>query len=280
MLRFGVFTDAHYAKGKQYMTRYCELSAGKLARAVEVFVRERVDFVVNLGDIIDGAHGDGAGEIDRSNYRVVRRVLDRIRVDVHHVLGNHDLDSLTKAEALEALGATERRTWYSFSAGGCLFIVLDANFRSDGTEYARGNYEWTDTALSSEQIEWLKAELSRAPTGPVVVFMHQNTDDRPTAEAHDPHVIVQAATVREILAAPGRRVAVLQGHYHPGLHRRVDGVDYVTLRAMCEGDGPHDNSFAVVEIGDDSSVTIRGFEAQTSYALAAGPGAAASTQNP
>lgn len=273
MVRFGLFTDVHYASGRQYGNRYCDASRDKLERAFEAFTIEGVPFVVNLGDVIDGAHGDGAAETDRANLREVAGIVQPYPGVVHHLLGNHDLESLTKREVLDELGAAQDRTWYSFVVGACTFVMLDASFRRDGVEYQRGNYEWTDTALSGGQMEWLQATLTESGTGPVVLFIHQNIDHRLWQGALDPHILTQAPHIRALLEHSGRQVIVFQGHYHPGYHQRIEGVDYVTLRAMCEGDGHLDNAYAIVTVEDDRSVIIRGADAQGSLRIP-GPAAA------
>lgn len=266
-LSFGIVTDAHYAKSKQYGSRYCDLSLRKLASAGEVFTQRGVEFVVNLGDLVDGAHGDGAPAVDRSNYRAVTAVLRKFPGPVSHVLGNHDLESLTKSEVLNELGVSDLATWYAFSRANCSFILLDANFRSDGTAYAQGNYQWTDTAVSAEQLDWLQQTVQQAVPGPVFVFIHQNIDDRSGEGERDPHVVTNAQAVRHVLASANRHIIVIQGHYHPGLSANQDGVTYIGLRAMCEGDGVDENSFAIVEVDDDNSIVIHGYGSQPSYTL-------------
>lgn len=268
MLSFGILADAHYAKNKRYRGRYCDLSLGKLAKAVNVFEEHGVDFAVNLGDIVDGERGSSAQTIDRSNYRSVRSVLSRYRNDVFHVLGNHDLESLTKTEALAELRAPEHSdTWYAFYRDNCSFIVLDANFRSDGIAYSRGNYQWTDTMMPPEQLEWLRETIRSAPPGPLFLFIHQNIDDCVGERDGDPHLINNAREIHHILASAKRPVVVLQGHDHRGWFKCTDGVEYVGLQPMCEGDDVEQSSFAIVEINDDASIRLRGFGPQPSYAL-------------
>lgn len=267
ILKFGIFTDAHYAENKQYRNRYCDLSLRKLSTAVEVFNQRGVEFAVNLGDVVDGAHGVGAPSVDRSNYRAVSGVLKRFPGPVSHVLGNHDLESLTKSEVLNELRVYNPSTWYTFFRANCTFILMDANFRRDEIAYARGNFEWTDTAVSSEQLEWLQIAVKQAVPGPVFVFIHQNIDDRLGNGERDPHVVTNAQAVRHVLEAANRQIIVIQGHYHPGLSKKQDGVNYVGLRAMCEGGGPDDNAFAIVEIADDHAITVHGYGAQQSYTL-------------
>jgi manganese-dependent ADP-ribose/CDP-alcohol diphosphatase len=48
-----------------------------------------------------------------------------------------------------------------------------------------------------------------------------------------------------MLAASGKVKTVFQGHYHPGHENELNGIRYITLPAMCEGE---ENRFAVYEI--------------------------------
>ena len=40
-----------------------------------------------------------------------------------------------------------------------------------------------------------------------------------------------------IVRESGAVKAVYQGHFHPGCRSEYDGVSYITLPAMCEGEG-------------------------------------------
>ena len=262
MTRFGVFADAHYARGKQYGNRFCDRSLGKLERCLKEFREREVESIVNLGDLIDGAHD---GPTDLANYAAMRELLDGSGRPVHHVLGNHDLESMDKARALEALGATGPRTWYGFGDGSTRLIVLDACFRSDGAAYADGEYDWTDTFVPDDELTWLAEELSGS-LDPAVVFVHQNLDHRLWQGKLDPHLVRNADAVRRVLESARCPVVVLQGHYHPGLLQQINGVTYLTLGAMCEGGTAEDNAYAVVTV-DGEAVTVEGFARQESYRL-------------
>ena len=292
MIRFGLFADTHYARGKQYGTRYCDRSLDKLQVCLDAFRARGVEFVVNLGDIIDGAHDEA---VDLANLASVRQLLDQSGLAVHHVLGNHDIESMNKTQVLGALhvpstpgarptpgaaagggAAALDGAWYSFDAGECRMIVLDANYRTDGAAYDSGNYEWDDTLIPEIELEWLGAELcltgSAASGGSApehtCVFVHQNLDDRPSQNGGDPHLVANCARVRAVLESSGRPVTVFQGHYHPGLYQSTGGVSYVTLKAMCEGETSEDNAWAIVTV--DEGVRVEGFGKQESYRLPRG----------
>ena len=260
---FGIFADAHCARDRRYGNRYCDVSFSKLERCMSAFRKADVEFIVSLGDIINGEHGPDAARLDRGNLRSVSRIVRQPGVPVFHVLGNHDLESLTRTEALAELQASSRETSHSLPVGRGRAIFLDTNYRADGTEYSRGNFEWTDSCLPEAQLHWLARELEQNDGAPVFVFAHQNIDPRPWQGPGDRHVIANDRAVRAVLESSKRRIVVIQGHYHKGYYQQANGIEYVTLRAICEGpDATDDNAFAVVRVRDDGSVSIEGFGAQ------------------
>ena len=210
-VRFGLFADPHYAE-KVYGNRHCEDSAAKLEACVETLAAEDLDFAVCMGDAIDSGEDreEELGYLGR-----MREVFAGCGVERHWVLGNHDLDSFTKAEFLEACGSG-RGAHYSFDQKGTHFAVLDGNCHEDGSDFSPGNFEWDQAWLSPAQLEWLKADLA-ATSKPAVVLCHENLDDRLHEGEPDPHVLRNADQVRVTLQEAGNVRAVIQGHYHPGL---------------------------------------------------------------
>ena len=65
----------------------------------------------------------------------------------------------------------------------------------------------------------------------------------------------------------GNVVIVFQGHYHEGDLCKINNIYYYTLKAVVEGTGPENNNYAVVEIGMDLSIRIKGFRKTESINL-------------
>ncbi len=260
-VRFGMITDLHYADRDSVSGRMYRESTAKLAEFVEVMNREKVDFVIELGDYKDqDIQPDPAKTL--SYLRTIEAVYAGFKGPRYHVLGNHDEDSLTKAEFLGVAGNSgipADRTYYSFDVRGVHFIVLDPNFRSDGKEFGRGAFAWEDCNLPQAELDWLKADLA-AGKGPAVVFIHQQLD------GEGAYYVKNAAAARAILAASGRVRVVFQGHRHEGAFSEIDGIAYVTLKAAGEGSGPGNNGFALVTVQPDGSMDLKGhykIESQT-----------------
>jgi hypothetical protein len=152
------------------------------------------------------------------------------------------------------------RGYYSFDVGGVHFVVLDANFTSDGADYDRGNFHWSDTNVSPAELDWLRTDLA-GTSNPVVVFVHQLLDGEGDAFVNN------SPDVRQALEDAGNVLAVFQGHLHTGRQSHIEGIPYYTLKAMVEGSGPDNSSYATVEIDLDRGITVTGYRQALSAAL-------------
>jgi predicted MPP superfamily phosphohydrolase len=79
LVRLGVFTDDHYCQCDIHSDRYFENTTTKPEYSISNFNELNLDFVINLGDIVDmGYHSNGT----------VISLLEGNSVSVYHVLGN------------------------------------------------------------------------------------------------------------------------------------------------------------------------------------------------
>ncbi len=260
MIRFGIMTDAHYADAEPRIGRHYRDSIDKVRECVRIMNRDKVDFLVNLGDFVDGSSGDNI----LRDIKTVEAEFRKFNGPRYHVLGNHCMDRLSKAEFLdqvEITGIPKGRPHYAFVQKDILFLVLDPNFKSDGMPYERSNYNWTDANIPDEQLAWMKDTLSKHD-GRAIVFLHQQlcSDGAPTN-------VRNAPAVRKILSESGKVLAVFCGHHHEGGMKTMDGIHYYTLKGMVEGAGMENNSFAIVEIKKDYTIRIIGFYRATSAEL-------------
>jgi predicted phosphodiesterase len=249
-IRFGLVTDLHYADKPRAGSRYYRETLTKLDEAARQFERDKVEMVVELGDLVDAAVSP---EQELEYLRQVNDRFSRISPHRHYVLGNHCVDTLTKEEFQGAVG--QRESYYSFDQGGLHFIVLDACFRSDGVPYGRKNSQWTDANIPPAELDWLARDVASA-AGPIVVLAHQRLDDAGS------HQVRNAAEVRTVLEQSGQVVAVFQGHSHQNAYQEIGGIHYCTLAAMIEGGGPENNSYARVDATPDGHLRLTGFRRQ------------------
>ena len=231
MIQFGVFADLHYAKGITVCeTRTCYQSLDKLK--VILPKMKHCDFIMNLGDLINGTGNIGLDEM------YLDAVMELLKsYPVYHVVGNHDAFSLPKEKivpVMPGLGSV-----YSFDREEIRFIVLDGNFYDNSEAYNTTRHEWMNTLIPPAQIEWLKYELEKCERA--ILFCHQNLDSRIWKESglpddRDPHCVINAGKVRAVIERSGKVKCVIQGHCHAGCETKINGVKYITLSALCEKD--------------------------------------------
>jgi hypothetical protein len=252
-LRVGLVADLHYADKAPAGTRRYRETLAKFAEAAKRFEREKVDAVIELGDVIDSAD---SLEVERGYLRRIAKEFAAVRGQRHYVLGNHCVYSLTKPGFLEIVG--QKRSYYSFDLNGYHFIVLDACFRKDGQPYGRKNFEWTDSSVPAAEVDWLRSDLKQTPHKSIL-FVHQRLDVTP------PYGVQNAPEIRKILEGSGKVLAALQGHDHKGDCKEIGGVHYCTLSAMIEGSSPENNAYAIMDVLPGDEIRIAGFRKQKSY---------------
>ncbi|MHC4167932.1 MAG: metallophosphoesterase [Planctomycetota bacterium] len=261
--RFGMVTDCHYADADAAGTRFYRESLDKLGECVELMNAEKVDFLIELGDFKD--QGKPAVERETLSYlEVVEKVFRQFDGPRYHVLGNHDLDSISKEQFLarvENTSIARGRSYYSFDANRLHCVVLDPNYRTDGADYDHGNFDWTDANIPPAELTWLVQDLA-ATSGPAIVFTHQLLDGIGSV------YVKNADQVRQILESSGKVAAVFQGHHHSGSYNNVAGIHYYTLKALVEGTGPENSSYAIVEVRPDGTITVTGYRRAESKQLA------------
>lgn len=270
VLSFGLFADAHYAE-KQYADRFCWDSLEKLRACIGTFNERGLAMALSLGDFVDSV-GDREAEI--GCIAAMRAVYSSLRGERHFVLGNHDLETFTKEEFLGSCGAERHTPYYSFDRLGVHFVVLDGNCHADGTDFAAGDFDWANAWVSEAQVAWLREDLRAARERKTIVFCHGNLDHRLEDGELDPHIVRNAAEVRGVLEGAGNVIAVIQGHYHPGMYTNLDGIPYLTLAAMVVGPGLESNAYAIVSLYEEGTLVVEGFGRQKSHRIApAIPGA-------
>lgn len=252
-LRLGLITDLHYADKPPAGTRHYRETIGKLQEAGKQFAKDRPDALVELGDFIDAAD---SVDVEQKYLRRIHKDFVQLPGKKYYVLGNHCVDTLTKAEFLGGVG--QDKSYFSFDLSGFHFVILDSCFRSDGVAYQRKNFEWTDANIPAKELDWLAADL-KATKHPTIVFAHQRLDVKSN------HGVKNAAQVRSVLEKSGRVIAVFQGHSHQNEHREISGIHYCVIAAMVEGTGPDNNGYATLDLFEDASLVINGFRRQQNY---------------
>lgn len=253
-LTIGLLTDLHYADKPTAGSRHYRETLPKLEKAATEFRKQQIDFLVELGDLVDAAD---SVDLELKYLKTINQSLSAIADQRHYVLGNHCVHTLTKNEFLG--GVEQVDSYYSFDSKGYHFVVLDACFRSDGVAYGRKNFQWTDPNIPPAQLDWLASDLEQNEL-PTVVFTHQRLD------VNNHYGIKNAPKVRELLESSGKVQAVFQGHSHKNDLKEIEGIPYCTLVAMVEGSGAdRNNACACLRIAENGNLSVQGFFKQASY---------------
>ncbi len=97
VVRIGLVTDLHYADKDPAGSRHYRETLKKLEEAAAAFQQAKVDFIVELGDLIDAAD---SVDVELGYLRTINRHFAQICSQRHYVLGNHCVDMLSKQEFL------------------------------------------------------------------------------------------------------------------------------------------------------------------------------------
>lgn len=239
-MKLGLFSDVHFCREQvQEGNRRCSLSFDKLKAALPDLRDRKVDLLICMGDFSDiNKAGDRA-----DSQECLKDMLREIRasgLDFLLVPGNHDFLVSTVPELEAILGPEASRKL--MDTPEYRLIVLDGNYRSDGSHYDPSGFDWTDTNLPSEQLAFLQSALNGTDKE-CIVLVHEPLDP----ESGDWYRVNNADEVRSILESSGKVRLVLQGHMHEYGDVTVNGIRYVTIVGMCEGTK---NRYAVLEKTD------------------------------
>ena len=262
VLRFGLVTDVHYADiepGGYGGSRYYRESLGKLGECIKRMNADKVAFLCEIGDFKDQATPPKE-KTTLQFLAAVNGIFKQFRGPRHYVLGNHDLDSISKEQFLSTTGARAR--YYSFDEKGFHFVVLDACYDADGIDYDHGSFGWMDTNIAEHELVWLEKDLAKAE-GRVVAFVHQRLD------GEGPAFVNNAPDVRAVLEKSGKVHTVFQGHDHGGAYTPIGGIHYYTLRGVVEGSGAENNAYATVDVHGGGGLTITGYRKAVSQGIPA-----------
>jgi hypothetical protein len=223
---------------------FSDLTGGERPGVFEVAVAQlnllRPEFIVNVGDLIEGGTTD-QGQLSREWGSFDQRA-DRARAPVFYTGGNHDL---TNPRMWEVWEERYGRRYYHFIYKDTLFLVLDtednppefqeeiSDIRDEairiireqgwealpGTEYGQLT-ERKSGRISARQAEYFREVIAQNPDVHwTFLLMHKPAWERPAEE--------QFSTIEAALQ--GRPYTVFYGHDHSYLHEQRHGRDYIRL---------------------------------------------------
>lgn len=267
-LHLGVFGDLHAHESDSVLDGFLMVDwAERLGACVDAMNVWPANLMIELGDYVNGRFVLGGEMVAEARIPEILAATDAVYAGFdgprYYVLGNHDVGDLTKAEFLERVGA--EATVSSFDAGGFHFILLDAQFRPDGSDRA-DEFWFMQGFVPADQLTWLERDLG-ATSLPSIVCVHQRLDLDYELRTGGPE-IRNYLDVRAVLEAAGNVVAVFQGHDHSGGYSRIEGIHYVTFSALIGRMGGKPPTWAYVTLDSDArTIEIAGEGEQADHNL-------------
>lgn len=235
---FGLIADVQYADKPDHAARRYATSLGRLNQCVAELNKHRLDFTIQLGDVIDGNDG-----VDKTRQDLDRVMSEFARLDtrLYHVVGNHCLNAGRKA-LHKKLGLAQ--PYYDFvprGVTGWRMVVLDGNDAGYGV-------------LGKQQLQWLQATLARAARRheKVILFNHFPL----LKEAASEHRMMKPKPLQSVINQSGCVVAYFAGHEHAGGYAKDGAIHHVTVQGMVEA--PKRNAYAIVDVFP-TRIEVHGF---------------------
>lgn len=255
-LKFGIVTDTHYANRRAKNNRFYSNSIHKLRYAIDFFNTENLDFIIHLGDLKDQDEVPNK-DSTLSYLKDIEKEFTKFKGKKYHVLGNHDMDSISKTQFIENIqnsGFNIAKSYYHVDLKGYRLIILDANFSSDGSSYSNCDFNWKDANLPKRQLDWLNTTLN-STGNPCLVFIHHPIDNL----KDDYYAVQNSSAIRTIIENSKKVIAVFQGHRHQESYININGIHYYTFNAMVDYEGLENNSFAIASINLKKGIQIDGY---------------------
>jgi 3',5'-cyclic AMP phosphodiesterase CpdA len=192
-------------------------------RAVRAFVAaSRADLTIHLGDVtVDGPKHP-------EQFAHVQAISAGWPTPIRYLPGNHDIGDSPPGPGLPSQEPlrTDRLEDFRRVFGPDYWMVEAEGWRLIGLN---AQLFGTDTAEETAQWSWLEAQLARSHGRSSLVLLHKPLfQTSPTDEEPKRRYVPVAPRRRlyELLAHEDLR-AVISGHVHQYLDRRIDGVRYV-----------------------------------------------------
>lgn len=235
LIRFGIITDIHFSSDSR--SAAAQATAADLRTCMDCWQRNKIDFLLQLGDLIKGS--------DTHNHQELRQICSMLNAypgTIYHVIGNHCL-SIPRQELMAALGM--QTPFYACTIKGFRFIVLDGMdvsvLRRPETDedrhtiaFFRSHPELHDYcgAVGIRQKAWLQDELGAAERAAekVIVICHFPLLPETTDNKHG--LLWNHKEIVELLASSPAVKACLSGHYHYGGYALHLGIHFVVLPAF------------------------------------------------
>jgi len=270
LFTFGIVADAQYCDCEPANGRFYRTAPGRLREAMTSFITDSVNFVINLGDLIDRGY---------ESFKPMLNIFDSSGLKVYNLLGNHEYSVEDKYKKKLPLPLPSKEGYYSFNHQNFRFIALNGNEISTystsskaligkANEYIgvlkeSGNVnavEWNG-GISPKQLGWLKIQLDDAKLKNEKVFILCHFPLHP----ENVHNLLNYKEVDSLLVNYDNIISCFSGHNHSGNYGNFNMIHFVNFKGMVESE--HINSYAIVEVYGNK-IWIKGAGREKSQILA------------
>jgi len=201
------------------------------------------DAVVDLGDLIESRFHYKSIKKNAAieDYKKASYFISRY-FPVYHVIGNHEVLSLSKADIQNLTG---RGNYFSVKVKGYNIIILDSNYneREKNIDAKHADDFIYDGTLPKKQVSWLKSQLKNNAKN--IIFIH-----------HPLNELTNKGEIRDAVEDnKGRIIAIFNGHQHPKV---LQTYSFGGVKAYEIPSGFYQKTYTVVKInGSQMSVLVR-----------------------
>lgn len=220
-VRVAIVTDIHYGFDS---SAKLGSKAPRLMQAFEKAVaRHQPDFVLDMGDRVSTR----SREDDTHYMETLQHHFNRMAAPVHHLVGNHDLNHVTRPEN-ERITGGPASSW-SKDVGNIHFIFWNPDIKPT----TKG---WRITA---DDLLWLEENLAKTDKK-TVLFSHIPLDHE---DKNDPnpweHILsrfhyADSENIRKILEDSGKVRLCINGHVHRNHHSVINGIHYISQQSLTQ----------------------------------------------
>lgn len=195
-----------------------------LQQAIEEINSLRPDFVINVGDMVQGYNEKKEWIQQAKEYKKVIKVLEP---PFFPVAGNHDVYWRGEGRPFDEHEADYEKVfsplWYAFEHQNCWFIVLFSD-EGDPTTGEKTFHKSSAQTMSDEQFIWLREILKTASDADhVFLFLHH-------PRWLEGEYGQDWRRVHKLLKKANNVSAVFAGHIHSMRYfGKTDGIEYFTL---------------------------------------------------
>lgn len=271
LFKFGVIADIQYCDCETSGSRFYRNSLKKLDECIKDLNDKKVDFVVNLGDLVDR---DSNMNLDSVLIR-----QKKLNSKIYNTTGNHDYGGIKNNQDLYSM-LDMPDTYYSFEKDGWRFIMLNTNevasysnvkntrLEKELTEIKgtiisenRTNGASHNGGISKAQMEWLNRELEKSmqEEKKVIILSHH-----PLAGANGLTALNDKEILNLIAKYPSIIKCVISGHHHPGAFDIQHNIPFITTEGMIETE--FQNAYGIVEVFADK-IVLNGYGRTRSYSI-------------